>query len=238
MAEVYKGGFHDRDGAVCPWLLQVASLLMARAVVFRIFKCVDSDCPARSNLPTGTGPITSATFDLKPRAFFGDGSSETVNFTEFVLSPSLLTTAYAPNNATGVSLYNALSSGASYGQLAVQPSDALLGCQLPACPSQPGNTLLFQFNSLGLADINADLGGVFVVGAYLSPSSSDPTFNAVGVQFNFLGVTGPISQLDLSTAPEPGTASLFAIAVLAVLIFRRFRGRGSAPASVWLAPGE
>src|ERR1700735_1348777 len=40
------------------------------------------------NLPAGLGPISSATFDLKPHAFFGDGSSETVNFTAFALSPA------------------------------------------------------------------------------------------------------------------------------------------------------
>ncbi len=174
-------------------------------------------------LPTGTGPITSATFDLAPRAFFGDGSSETVNFTEFTLSPSLLSTAYAAGSATGESVYNALGSGASYGQLSVQPSDVLLGCQVPTCPAQPGNTLFFQFNSTGLADINAHLGGLFVVGAYLSPSSSDPTDNAVGVQFNFLNVAGPVSQLDLTSAPEPAPASLIAIAGLAALVYRRLR---------------
>lgn len=174
-------------------------------------------------LPTGTDPITSATFDLKPRAFFGDGTSETVNFTEFTLSPSLLSTAYAAGSATGESVYNALGSGASYGQLSVQPSDALINCQLPTCPAQPGNTLFFQFNSTGLADINANLGGLFVVGAYLSPSSSTPTDNAVGVQFNFLNVAGPISQLDLASAPEPSPASFFAIAGFAALVYRRLR---------------
>jgi hypothetical protein len=121
------------------------------------------------NLPAGTGPFTSATFQLQPRAFFGDGSSEIANFTEFVLSPTLLTTAYAPDDPTGLSLYDALSSGASYGQLAVQPSDVLLDCQLPTCPSQPGSSLSVQLNSLGLTNINANLGGVFVIGAYLSP---------------------------------------------------------------------
>lgn len=179
------------------------------------------------NLPTGTGPITSATFDLKPRAFFGDGSSESVVFTEYLLSPTLLSTAYAPGNATGLSVYNALSSGATYGQLNVQPSDALLDCQIPTCPSQTGDTLAFQLNATGLADINADLGGVFVIGASLSPSSSTPVDNAVGVQFNFLSVAGPVSQLDLSTVPEPGSASLFAIAGFATWVFRllsRHRG--------------
>ena len=98
------------------------------------------------NLPTGIGPVTSATFDLKPRAFFGDGSSETVNFTEFVLSPSLLSTAYAAGSATGESVYNALGSGAAYGQLSVQPSDVLINCQLPTCPAQAGNMLSAQLN--------------------------------------------------------------------------------------------
>ena len=175
------------------------------------------------NLPTGTGPITSATFDLKPRNYFGDGSSETVDFTEFVLSPSLLATAYAAGNATGISVYNALGSGAAYGQLSVQPSDALVDCQLPTCPAQTGNTLFLQLNSTALAEINANLGGVFVIGAYLSPSTSNPTDNAVGVQFNFLNVSGPISQLDLTSAPEPAPASLFAIAGFAALVWRRLR---------------
>jgi hypothetical protein len=175
------------------------------------------------NLPAG-GPFASAIFDLKPRAFFGDGSSETVNFTAFGLSPALLSTAYAPNSATGISVYNAINSGTSCGLLAVQPSDALLDCQLPTCPSQPGNTLFLQLDPSALANINADLGGAFVIGAHLSPSSSTPTFNAVGVQFGFLGLSGPVAQLDLIAAPEPGTAGLFAIAGLAALIL----GRGMA----------
>ena len=177
------------------------------------------------SLPAGIGPITSATFDLKPRAFFGDGSSETVNFSAFALSPGLLGVAYAPNNATGISVYDALSSGTSYGLLTVQPSDALLDCQLPTCPAQPGNTLLLQLDSSALASINADLGGVFVIGAYLSSSSSTPTFDAVGVQFGFLGQSGPVAQLDLATAPEPGTAGLFAFAGFAALIFGCFKTR-------------
>ncbi len=177
------------------------------------------------NLPAGIGPIASATFDLKPRAFFGDNSSETVNFTAFALSPALLSTAYAPNNTTGISIYNALNSGASYGLLTVQFSDALLDCQIPTCPSQPGNTLSSQLDPTALADINADLGGVLVIGAYLSPSSSTPTDDAVGVQFGFLGFSGPVAQLDLTTAPEPGTAMLFAIAGFAALIFGRLKAR-------------
>jgi hypothetical protein len=179
------------------------------------------------NLPTGTGPIASATFVLEPHAFFGNGSSETVNFTAFALSPALLGTAYAPNNVTGIAVYDALNSGTGYGQLTVQPSDALLDCQLPTCASQPGNTLFLQLNSSALADINADLGGAFVIGAYLSPSSSTPSSNAVGVQFGFLGVSGPVAQLDLTAAPEPGTASLFAIAGFAALIFGRLKARHS-----------
>jgi hypothetical protein len=175
------------------------------------------------NLPAGIGPISSATFDLKPRAYFGDGSSETVNFTAFALSPALLGTAYAPNNTTGISVYNALNSGTSYGLLTVQPSDALLDCQIPACPSQPGNTLFSLLDPSALADINADLGGVLVIGVYLSPSSSTPTDNAVGVQFGFLGFSGPVAQLDLTTTPEPGTAWLFAIAGFAA--FGHFKAR-------------
>jgi hypothetical protein len=176
------------------------------------------------NLPAGVGPIASATFDLTPRAFFGSGSSDTANFTAFALSPALLSTAYAPNNATGISVYNAINSGTSYGLLTVQPSDALLDCQIPSCPSQPGNMLFSQLDPSALAAINADLGGVLVIGVYLSPSSSTPTDNGVGVQFAFLGVSGPVAQLDLTTAPEPGTAWLFAIAGFAALIF----GRGMA----------
>jgi hypothetical protein len=175
------------------------------------------------DLPTGTGPITSATFDLTPHEFFGDNSTETVNFTAFALSPSILTTAYAPNNLTGISIYDSVLSGTPFGQLSVQPSDALLDCQVVPCASQPGNLLSFQFNSTGLADINADLGGVFVIGAYLSPSSSIPTYDAVGVQFNFLNFAGPVSQLDLTSVPEPNSASLFAIAGFAALVFRRIR---------------
>lgn len=173
------------------------------------------------NLPAGSGPIASAILDLKPRAFFGDGSSEAVNFTAFALSPALLSTAYASSSAIGLSVYNALSSGASYGLLSVQPSDALLDCQLSTCPSQPGNTLSAQLDSNALADINADLGGVFVIGAYLSPSSSTATDNAVGVQFGFLGFAGPVAQLDLTPAPEPGTAGLLAIGGFAVAILVR-----------------
>jgi hypothetical protein len=171
------------------------------------------------NLPAGIGPIASATFDLKPRAFFGNGSSETVNVTAFALSPALLSTAYAPNRATGISVYNALNSGTGYGLLNMQPSDALLDCQITTCLSQPGNTLFLQLDPSALADINADLGGVLVIGAYLSPSSSTPTDNAVGIQFGFLGFSGPVAELDLTTAPEPGTAWLLATAGFAALIF-------------------
>jgi hypothetical protein len=82
-----------------------------------------------------------------------------------------------------------------------------------------------QLDSSALASINADLGGLFVIGAYLSPSSSAPTDNAVGVQFGFLGLSGPVAQLDLVTAPEPGTAGLLAIAGFAALIFGRLKTR-------------
>lgn len=177
------------------------------------------------NLPAGIGPIASATFDLKPKVFLGSGTSETANFTAFALSPALLSTAYAANNATGISVYNAINSGTSYGLLTVQPSDALLDCQTPSCTAQPGNLLFSQLDASALSDINADLGGVLVIGVYVSPSSATPIDDAVGIQFAFLGAPGPIAQLDLTTAPEPGTAGLFALAGLAALIFGRCMAR-------------
>lgn len=177
------------------------------------------------NLPAGIGPIASATFDIKPKIFFGDGSSLTANFTAFALSPALLSTAYAANNATGISVFNAINSGTSYGLLTVQPSDALLNCQTPSCTAQPGNLLFSQLDPSALADINADLGGVLIIGVYLSPSSATPIDDAVGVQFAFLGASGPVAQLDLTSAPEPGSTWLFAIAGLAALIFGRLKAR-------------
>ncbi len=174
------------------------------------------------NLPSGIGPVSEATFVVQPSGYYGDAAQHTVVFTDYLLSPSVLSASYTSGDATGQSIFADLGTGAAYGQLNVVPSDARVDCSTPSCAVQPGHTLSLKLNSAGLADINAKLGGTFVIGGYVSTTSPNLIADSDGVQLGTY-FNHSIAELQLQSVPEPGTASLFVLAGLAAIAGRRFR---------------
>ncbi|QOY88256.1 PEP-CTERM sorting domain-containing protein [Paludibaculum fermentans] len=190
------------------------------------------------DLPSGLAPVTEATFVVQPSGYFGDGAQHTVVFTDFLLSPSLLSASYTAGDATGQSIFADLGAGAVYGQLNVVPSDARVDCSTPSCTVQPGHTLSLKLNSAGLSAINAKLGASFVIGGYVSTTSPNLVGDSDGVQLGTY-FNHSIAELQLQSVPEPGTASLFVLAGLAAFARQRFRRRSpGSQAALGAAPGH
>lgn len=161
----------------------------------------------------GIGTVIGARLDL--RRFFDSANNEPTETLEF-FDVSADAATLSNNTGTGVSVYNDLGTGTTYGAFVVPGSGA------------SDDVLSFQLNAAALADLNAALGGFFSIGGTLTSQDTDV---ATSPDWLFGASDGTDPQelvLEFTPIPEPGTLLLLASGLAGIrfrIVFLRRAGQ-------------